>query len=135
MHIDGACHCGDITFEAEVDPDKVAICHCKDCQALSGAAYRASVLVSSDQFRLLSGEPARYVKTTADSGSKRLQTFCPRCSSPLYGGSADDPSAPLMIRLGVVRQRDELVPKKQIWTASRQSWIDSLQSIPGTEGQ
>jgi hypothetical protein len=27
MHIDGGCHCGYITFEAEVDPAAVRICH------------------------------------------------------------------------------------------------------------
>lgn len=43
MKIDGACHCGDIRFEAEVDPGKVLICHCSDCQTLSGSAYRSVV--------------------------------------------------------------------------------------------
>jgi hypothetical protein len=32
MQIDGACHCGRITFTAEVDPTGVTICHCSDCQ-------------------------------------------------------------------------------------------------------
>ena len=102
MKIDGACHCGDITFEAEVDPDKVAICSCTDCQTLSGAPLRASVIVAADKFRLLSGEPASYVKV-AESGNKRLQAFCSRCGSPLYATAADDPNAIRMVRLGVVR--------------------------------
>jgi len=38
MKIDGHCHCGQITFEAEVDPNSVMICHCTDCQRLSGSA-------------------------------------------------------------------------------------------------
>lgn len=135
MHIDGACHCGYITFEAEVDPEKVVICHCKDCQTLSGAPYRASVIVPSGDFHLLSGEPAGYVKTSADSGNKRLQTFCPRCGSPFYATSPDDPSAPKFVRLGVVHQRDALMPKRQIWTSSQQSWTGSLEGIPGVPGQ
>ena len=32
MKIDGGCHCGVITFEGEIDPEKVGICHCADCQ-------------------------------------------------------------------------------------------------------
>ena len=36
MHIEGGCHCGYITYEAEVDPDAVRICHCTDCQTLTG---------------------------------------------------------------------------------------------------
>ena len=29
MKIDGRCHCGYITYVAEIDPDKVGICHCR----------------------------------------------------------------------------------------------------------
>ena len=32
MKIDGACHCGNITYSAEIDPENVGICHCTDCQ-------------------------------------------------------------------------------------------------------
>ena len=32
MKIDGRCHCGCVTYEAEIDPEKVLICHCGDCQ-------------------------------------------------------------------------------------------------------
>jgi hypothetical protein len=28
MKIDGCCHCGYITYEAEIDPEKILICHC-----------------------------------------------------------------------------------------------------------
>ena len=28
MKIDGKCHCGNVTYEAEVNPDFVVICHC-----------------------------------------------------------------------------------------------------------
>jgi len=35
MHVEGNCHCGQIKFRAEVDPDQVEICHCTDCQTLS----------------------------------------------------------------------------------------------------
>ena len=57
MKIEGGCHCGFITFEAEVEPEKTSMCHCIDCQMLSGAPFRASVPVQDSAFRLLSGEP------------------------------------------------------------------------------
>jgi len=40
MKIDGGCLCGHITYEAEIDPAQVSICHCTDCQTLSGSAFR-----------------------------------------------------------------------------------------------
>jgi len=134
MKIDGACHCGYITFEAEVDPEKTTVCHCTDCQTLSGSPYRASVPVSPPNFRLLSGDPALYVKT-AESGNKRVQAFCPKCGSPLYATAFGDPTAFLNIRVGIIRQRDELVPKRQVWGSSRQSWVDDLGSIKRLEKQ
>jgi hypothetical protein len=50
MKIDGGCHCGYITFEAEADPEKTTICHCTDCQHLSGSAFRTVVRVAGDTF-------------------------------------------------------------------------------------
>lgn len=134
MKIDGACHCGFISFEAEVDPERTTVCHCSDCQTLSGAPYRASVATAPDRFRLLSGELSVYVKT-AESGAKRVQAFCPKCGSPLYATALEDPSANLNIRVGVIRQRDELVPKRQLWGRSRQNWADDLAAIPRLEKQ
>ena len=43
MKIDGACHCGYISYLAEIDPEKAGLCHCTDCQTLSGSAFRVSV--------------------------------------------------------------------------------------------
>ncbi len=85
MRIDGGCHCGFITYQGEADPEKAGICHCTDCQVLTGTAYRVSVPVAEASFKI-SGEPTVYVKT-ADSGNKREQAFCPRCGSPIYATS------------------------------------------------
>jgi len=31
MKVQGACHCGRIKYEAEVDPERVSLCNCTDC--------------------------------------------------------------------------------------------------------
>jgi len=72
MKIDGRCHCGYITYEAEIDPEKVMVCHCADCQTLSGFAFRTVVFTREDTFKLLSGE-----LKTGESGTKRPQSFSP----------------------------------------------------------
>ena len=61
MKIDGACHCGYITYVAEIDPEKVGICHCTDCQTLSGTAFRTSVAAAKDAFSLRGGQPKIYI--------------------------------------------------------------------------
>jgi hypothetical protein len=134
MKIDGSCHCGAIAFEAEIDPETVGICHCADCQTLSGAPYRASVPAAPGAFRILRGEPARYVKI-AESGNRRVQVFCRDCGSPIYAGAADNAAAPVNIRVGSIRQRNQLVPKRQVWARSRQSWVDHIEAIPRVDKQ
>jgi len=134
MKIDGGCQCGFITYEGETDPTGVVLCHCADCQALSGSAFRVHTPVASDTFRFLSGKPTVYVKT-AESGNKREQTFCPTCGSPIYSTTPGAGPKVLMIRVGTVRQRDRLVPKTQIWARSGQHWLSDLASIPKVEKQ
>jgi hypothetical protein len=127
MKIDGACHCGLITYEATIDPEQVGICHCTDCQTLSGSAFRTYVLARKEGFRLLSGQPKIYVKTGA-SGAKRNQTFCPECGTPIYSCASHDPQV-FSIRAGTVRQRSELIPRSQIWFRSAQAWLADLGDI------
>ena len=125
MKIDGGCHCGYISYEAEIDPEKVVICHCTDCQTLSGSAFRTIALTHENAFRLLSGEPKIYVKT-GESGTKRVQSFCPECGTPIYSSTiADDPKV-YGVRVGTSRQRDQLVPKTQLWCRSSQRWLADL---------
>src|SRR5437773_6278089 len=101
MKIDGGCHCGFITYESEVDPEKTSICHCTDCQQLSGSAFRTSVPAPESGFRILSGAPAVYVKT-GESGNKRAQGFCARCGSPIYATAVGDGPKVYNIRVGTV---------------------------------
>jgi hypothetical protein len=134
MKIEGGCHCGYITYEAEVDPAKASICHCTDCQTLSGTAFRTAVPAPDSAFWILSGEPTVYVKV-AESGAKRAQAFCPRCGSPIYATSVGEGPKVYNIRVGTVRQRDQLVPKRQIWFRSHQRWLDDIADIGTVEKQ
>ena len=134
MKIDGRCHCGFLSYEAEADPDNAGICHCSDCQTLSGTAFRTFLRITDGSFRMLSGEPTVYVKI-AESGAQREQAFCPRCGSPIYATSVDGGPKIYSIRLGTVRQRDQLIPNVQIWTRSRQPWVSEIDSVRSVETQ
>ena len=129
MQIDGRCHRGYISFEAEADPETTTICNCTDCQMMSGAPLRAVVIAQPGTFVLLSGKPTEYRKT-ADSGAILPQGFCPRCGTALYSTSdGDDPKA-YNVRVGVVRQRHELVPRRQVFVCSQQAWVNNVNLIP-----
>ena len=88
MKVTGGCHCGHITYEAEVDPATVRVCHCTDCQRLTGTAFRANIASLPGTFRLKSGTPKIYIKT-AESGNKRAHAFCPECGTPIYAAAPE----------------------------------------------
>lgn len=133
MKIEGHCHCGAIAYEAEVDPAKAVLCHCADCQTLSGAPFRASVPARAEDFRILKGTPKTYVKV-AESGNRRAQGFCADCGSPVYAANADDPKI-YNLRLGAVKQREQIPALRQIWCEAALSWAQDVSGLPGSAKQ
>ena len=134
MKVEGSCHCGAITYEAEVAPGTVNICHCRDCQTLTGTAFRTSISAPASSFRILSGTPRQYLKT-ADSGIQRIHAFCETCGAPVYSCAVDNPTR-YSLRLGALRQRNDLGrPARQIWTSRRLSWVPPIDGVPEISGQ
>ena len=128
MHIDGGCHCGNVGYEADIDAEKVILCHCTDCQVISGTAFRTVVFVPEAKFNLLEGSLKTYIKT-ADSGNKRAMAFCADCGTHIYATSVDGDDKVLGLRVGTTRQRGELRPGKQYWCRSALDWVTDLGAI------
>lgn len=134
MKIDGSCHCGAIAYRAEVDPEKTSICHCKDCQSLSGTAFRVVVPVPEERVEIFKGTPKAYIKT-ADSGNRRVQAFCADCGTHIYATSVGDGPKIYNIRAGTSRQAEQLVPRRQIWKQSALSWLPEFAGMDKVEKQ
>lgn len=128
MQVDGACHCGGIRFSARVDPGKVMICHCIDCQVLTGAPFRVVVPAPMASF-VLHGEPKKYIRE-AESGAKRVQAFCPECGAPVFAMALEH-ATQVSLRVGLLRQRAQLLPSLQIWQRSALPWVNDLAAVPG----
>ena len=105
MQVHGACHCGKVTFTAEIDPAKVMICNCADCQTLSGAPLRAigqAPIASLNS----SGKPR------ATSRPPSPATSVLRCSAP----SAQLPCTPRRLTTRLL----------SLWAASQNALNSSL---------
>ena len=128
MRVEGGCHCGAIAYEATVDPDAVSICHCTDCQTLTGSAFRVTVPAPAASFVLRRGAPKIYVKKTADSGTHRAHAFCPECGTPLYATSVTAPVS-YGLRVGTIRERAALRPGRQSWCRSALPWAMNIEGV------
>jgi hypothetical protein len=129
MHIDGTCHCGAVSFTAQIDPTRVVVCHCSDCQVLSGAPFRAVAIAPIDTLKV-QGATKSYIKV-AQSGNRRAQVFCPECATPLWA-TAPENATTVVVRLGCVKQKAALSPSVQIWHRSALPWLPDLEKTPST---
>jgi hypothetical protein len=128
MKVDGTCFCGYLTFEAEINPETVELCHCRDCQILSSSAFRIIVPALPGSFRQFTGIPTIYAKT-AESGHRRNLAFCPKCGTAIYSAPADGDSHYFGLRVGALRQCLELIPRAQSWHRSALPWLGNLDAL------
>ena len=104
MKVQGICHCGKITYAAEVDPEKVIVCSCIDSSA--------SVPAPAGSFQLSSGNPIRFVGV-GESGTIRLDSVCGDCGSVIYSSAAAEPQN-YWLYTSWLKERSELRPKRII---------------------
>lgn len=134
MRVEGRCHCGAIAYEAEVEPGTLTICHCLDCQRISGSAFRTNIQAPASSFRILTGQPRQYVKI-ANSGARRVQGFCENCGSPIYSCAEENPQT-YSLRAGTLNQSNEIGgPAREIWTKRRLSWVPACDGIAEAKEQ
>ena len=70
MNIDGACHCGNITWKAVANPDMVAICYCTDCQTFGSSAFQYTQIINNEYPRNINSIFADSISITASIGSR-----------------------------------------------------------------
>jgi hypothetical protein len=132
MRVHGQCHCGAVQLTAVVQLSRVFVCHCTDCQVLTGSAFRVVVPVVPGSLEV-QGVTKGYART-ADSGAVRQQHFCPECGTPLYAG-AQDGAGLATVRVGVLNERAVLTPTAQLWRRSALPWVNALGEVPACEQQ
>ncbi len=107
----------------------VSICHCSDCQTLSGTAFRVAIFAPEEKFRL----DARRTENLCEDGRKRQQAragILRRMRNRLvYATSVGEGPKAYGIRVGTARQRDQLPPKRQIWHRSAVAWLLELEGL------
>jgi hypothetical protein len=125
MKIDGACHCGYITIEGEADPEKTTVCLCTDVKVVraphSGSMFLLRARRSpSLETRRLTSRPLRKAGILARRHSARAAALPP----------GEGKQASYMVRVGILRQRDQFVPKRQNWFRSALPLGDRARHAP-----
>ena len=122
MKVDGQCHCGMVSFEATVDPARVSVCHCTDCQTETGSAFVINALIEADRVELLGGAPEA-VLTPSESGKGQTVWRCPACHVALWSNYAGAGPGVHFVRVGTLDDSAACPPDAHIFTRSKLPWV------------
>lgn len=125
--LEGHCLCGQVSYSSNADPLATMICHCKNCQRQSGAAYSVNVVVPAATVTT-KGKLKSFVDQ-ADSGNTVERQFCPDCGSPIFSmpsGNADI----AIIKGGTLNDTSSLQPGGEVWCDSAQAWVKPIVEAP-----
>ncbi|MAW82308.1 MAG: aldehyde-activating protein [Parvularcula sp.] len=130
---EGGCACAKVRYRLTAPPLFVHCCHCRWCQRETGAAFALNAMIERECVELLGDEPA-CIDTPSESGRGQKIHRCPGCHVALwshYGGAGP---AIAFIRVGTLDEPDRFPPDIQIYTASKQPWVELSHAMPAVKG-
>ena len=126
--INGKCYCGAISWKVVSKVDFTAVCHCRDCQTLSGSGFGSTSLMIYDpkgvQFE---GDEPKVFHAKSDQGNSTQRGFCGTCGTVLFNhvseGKDDEHWA---VRTGSMVDSRALRMEKEIFMKSKLSWVPTV---------
>lgn len=124
LKIEGGCQCGAVRYELTDEPERVSICHCRDCQRSSGAPMVIWAVLAKDKFRVTRGE-ARAVNSSGDS----FRYFCASCGTGLYYTNETFLPALVDVQATTLDELDAFPPSAQVQTREQAIWVPVLAEL------
>jgi hypothetical protein len=129
----GGCMCGKVRYESSADPAAFVLCHCRDCQYVSGGAAASVVVVPTPALKVTQGTLKGY-SSVGENGKKVTRKFCPDCGTPMFSELESNPDI-MVVKAGTMDDPSGLKPAMTLWTHSAQPWAYIDASIPSFEKQ
>lgn len=114
----GRCLCGAVRYELAVEPQTFALCHCRDCQYVTGGEPAAVAVAPGEAFRVTQGALKAY-RSVGDSGAEVARNFCPECGTQVMSAIA---GGLIAVKVGTLDEPLASAPQIEVWTASAQPW-------------
>ena len=132
LPLDGRCTCGEVKYQILNKPLFVHCCHCTWCQRETGTSFALNAFIETQYVKLLQGK-TETVNIPTNSGSGQKIVRCDSCKIALwshYSGAGDVIS---LVRIGTLDNPNALKPDINIFTSTKQEWIQLSDNIPGVE--
>ena len=118
--INGSCLCGKITFTCDDTFKAFHLCHCQQCQKISGSAHVSNLFTEKENIVWLSGSDA--ITRYDIPGRTISNVFCSACGSPVPYISTSGES--LVVPAGSLNDSPTISPQDNIFWSERASWYD-----------
>jgi hypothetical protein len=122
----GGCLCGAVRYRAAGTPDFQGLCHCRDCQRLSGGGHVGFMCFPTGRVTI-EGQTLAH-KGVGGSGQPADRHYCPQCLSQLFGFTDVLPGK-TNIYAGSLDDNSQFEPTFAIFVRSRPPWDRSSQSL------
>ena len=127
--MNGSCLCGSLQFKLNEEIKVAYYCHCRDCQILSGSAFRVIGIVPASSINISTGNISEF-RHQSESGFEMIRQNCDTCATPLFVKSARFPDIQ-MFMVSALENPNIVSPSFEIWCSSKVSWSNISNEIVG----
>ena len=128
--IKGSCLCGAVTFEVEDSFETYNLCHCEQCQKLSGSAHASNLFTKPDKINWLTGQEK--IKQYDVPGREMRTVFCSDCGCSLP--HVTHTSGYLVVPAGSLDAQPTFKPEQVIFWEERMPWYEELHEVDKFNG-
>ena len=123
----GKCMCGAVRYQVTDEFRYAANCHCSNCRAATGSAFKPFAGIEREKLELTQGADSLLVFGEEDLNDTR----CAACGSLLY--SVVREGAWVHVALGTLVDAPTLRPTGHIFVGSKAPWFEITDDLPQHE--
>jgi len=123
----GKCECGAVRYRVADAFLYAANCHCSNCRASTGSAFKAFAGIERDKLEIIDGADTLLVWGEDDANHTR----CAICGSLLYSVVRD--GAYVHVAMGSLADDPTIRPTEHIFVGSKAPWFEITDDLPQAE--
>jgi len=123
----GRCECRAVRYLVADEFLYAANCHCSNCRASTGSAFKAFAGIEREKLRVVEGADTLLVWGDADANHTR----CGICGSLLYSVVRD--GAYVHVAMGSLVDEPSVRPAEHIFVGSKAAWFEITDDLPQAE--
>jgi hypothetical protein len=124
MGLSGRCECGAVRYEVADEFVYAANCHCSNCRASTGSAFKPFAGIEREKLRVTAGADNLLVWGEPDANHTR----CATCGGLLYSVVRD--GRWVHVALGSLVDAPSLTPTEHIFVGSKAPWFEITDDLP-----